>query len=147
MIIAETQLTRRTDHPVREMSVRVAGGDRETSRQRHPATRRRRDPDLEIVGTADDAAGAGLVVVLADVDSAVANGLAVGVLLDSKETTVPMTSGPLTSEPVAVTVSTSRPARISASDSDRPLAEPGRSAKSRSQLSGALIVHSQRAIG
>ena len=80
VVVAEAELARRADHPVGDVAVGLARGDREAAGQ-HGAGQRDHDDvaDREVVRAADDAAGTRAVVVRTDVDLAPADRLAVGV--------------------------------------------------------------------
>ena len=91
LVLAQAELAHRADHAVGEVSVRLARGDGKSPGQ-DGARKGDHDvvADVEVVGAADDAArgevarllaGSGGVVVLADVDPAVVDDLAVLVLL------------------------------------------------------------------
>ena len=91
VVRAQTQLSLGADHAVRDVTVGLSGGDGEVAGQ-YGSRQADHDAvaDIEVVRPADDAAtgqlrglfaGAGGVVVLADVDAAVVDHLAVGLLL------------------------------------------------------------------
>ena len=96
MVLPQSEFARGTDHAVRDVTVGLARGDLEVSGQNCPGQRHDDQVvDVEVVGTADDAAarqlrgllaGAGSIVVLADIHAAVVHDLAVrGGLLHTGE--------------------------------------------------------------
>ena len=137
VVVAGAELAGRADHAVADVSVGLAGGDREAARQRGAGQRDDHEvADGEVERTADDAARLAPRRRRPCTSGRSCRWSAVS---SSNDSTRPSTTGPSMSWPGRSTVSTSRPAATSRSARSRPVTSAGRSAYSRSQDSGARI--------